>query len=64
MSCSRHNAGTAAPASACFNMLMIWLSLKRDLFMSASSVLFVENSTLNYGGFVGGLPLDMVIERL
>lgn len=31
--CSRHSSGTGVSASACFKMLMIWLSEIRDFFM-------------------------------
>jgi hypothetical protein len=31
--CSRHISGTGVPASACFKIARIWLSLNREVFM-------------------------------
>src|SRR5690606_8253181 len=56
MPCSRHSSGTGVPASACFRIAMIWLSVNRDFFIEFPCC---ENSTSDHCGFVGGLPMDM-----
>jgi hypothetical protein len=33
MPCSRHSSGTGVPASACFKIAVIWLSVYFDFFM-------------------------------
>lgn len=38
MPCSRHNSATGVPATACFRMDIIWLSVKRDFFTEISPV--------------------------
>jgi hypothetical protein len=46
MPCSRHKAGTGVPASACFRIARIWLSLYRDFFMQNLLLLYYEKIIL------------------
>jgi hypothetical protein len=52
------SSGTGEPASACLRMAIIWLSVKRDVFMQNFQNLSLENSTNKHTHLVRGLPDD------
>jgi hypothetical protein len=48
---------TGNRTSACLRMAMIWLSVKRDVFMQNFQNLSLENSTFKRDHLLGGLPM-------
>ena len=44
---TRHTSGTGVPASACFKIAMIWLSVNRDCFMQNLLRIDYEKIPLN-----------------
>lgn len=53
------------PASACFRILRIWLSLNFDFFYAESPLVIIrENSTFVHRWFSGGLSLAPILASL
>ena len=64
MPCSRQSSGTGTLPSACFNIVIIWVSLNHDFFIGISSVIIVRKFYLSTQWFFGGLPEDDCREQI